>query len=158
MKTFIFIIGVVVGLLIIGISAWKLMPSMMLVEHQSRFDSIEQTCNHLKAAIENNGWKSPAIRNMNKSMAEHGVRMDGQIRIVELCNAGYAKDILSSNPEVATLMPCAWGVYKKKDGKVYISGMNMGLMGKMFGGNIAKVMGASVAKDEKRMLQDVILE
>jgi hypothetical protein len=36
--------------------------------------------------------------------------------------------------------------------------MNMGLMGKMFGGNIARVMGASVAKDEKKMLKDVVRE
>ena len=61
-----------------------------------------------------------------------------------------------TNPEVSTLMPCAWGVYKGDDGKVYISGMNMGLTGKLFGGNIAKVMGSSVSKDEKAMLKDVI--
>jgi hypothetical protein len=53
-------------------------------------------------------------------------------------------------------MPCAWGVYKGKDGKVYISGMNMGLMGKMFGGNIAKVMGGTVSKDEQAILKNVI--
>ena len=80
-----------------------------------------------------------------------------QIR-VELCNAKYAKDILMTNPEVSTLMPCAWGVYKGKDGKIYISGMNMGLMGKMFGGNIAKVMGEAVSKDEEQMLKEVIRE
>ena len=28
-----------------------------------------------------------------------------------------------------------------RDGKVYVSGTNMGLMGKMFGGNVAEVMG-----------------
>jgi hypothetical protein len=28
----------------------------------------------------------------------------------------------------------------------------------MFGGNIARVMGASVAKDEKKMLKDVVRE
>ena len=32
----------------------------------------------------------------------------------------------------------------------------MGLMGKMFGGNIAKIMGSLVSKDEKQMLKDVI--
>ena len=95
---------------------------------------------------------------MNKAMAKSGVQMDNQVRIVELCNAKYAKDILTTNPEVSTLMPCAWGVYKGKDGKVYISGMNMGLMGKMFGGNIARVMGESVSQDEEKMLGGVIRE
>jgi len=153
-----FISGLVAGAILVGVIGWLSMPSMMLVVHQSRYNSVEETCKQLKAAIEANGWESPAIRNMNKSMAEHDIRMDKQIRIVELCNAKYAKDVLMTNPEVSTLMPCAWGVYEGKDGKIYISGMNMGLMGKMFGGNIAKVMGGAVSKDEEQMLKEVIRE
>jgi len=153
-----FISGLVVGAILVGVIGWLSMPSLMIVVHQSRYDSIEETCNRLKAAIEANGWESPAIRNMNKAMAKNGVQMDKQVKIVELCKAKYAKDVLMTNPEVSTLMPCAWGVYKGKDGKVYISGMNMGLMGKMFGGNIAKVMGEAVSKDEKQMLKEVIRE
>ena len=34
----------------------------------------------------------------------------------------------------------------------------MGLMGKMFGGNIAKVMGDAVSRDEAKMLKGVIRE
>ena len=153
-----FILGFIVGVVIVGIAGWLLMPGMMLVVHQSRYDTVEETCAQLENAIEANGWISPAIRNMNKAMAKSGVQMDNQVRIVELCNAKYAKDILTTNPEVSTLMPCAWGVYKGKDGKVYISGMNMGLMGKMFGGNIARVMGESVSQDEEKMLGGVIRE
>lgn len=153
-----FLSGLVVGSLLVGIIVWLSMPSMMIVVHHSQYDSIDETCNRLKAAIEANGWKSPAIRNMNNSMAKHGVHLDRQVRIVELCNAKYAKNVLMTNPEVATLMPCAWGVYEGNDGKIYISGMNMGLMGKMFGGNIAKVMGEAVAKDEEQMLKEVIRE
>ena len=55
-----------------------------------------------------------------------------------------------------TLMPCAIAVYEGDDGAVYVSGMNMGLMGKMFGGNIAEVMGGSVADDERKILSAVI--
>jgi uncharacterized protein (DUF302 family) len=151
-----FVSGLIVGAVLIGVVGVLSMPGMMLAVHQSRYDSVEETCARLKDAIENNGWTCPAIRDMNKSMARHGVQIDRPVRIVELCNAKYAKDVLMTNPEVSTLMPCAWGVYKGDDGKVYISGMNMGLMGKLFGGNIAKVMGGSVSKDEKAMLKDVI--
>ena len=103
-----FISGLIVGMLLICIVGWIAMPSMMLVVHQSRYDTVEETCKQLKVAIEANGWRSPAIRNMNKDMAKHGVLMDRKVRIVELCNATYAKDILSTNPEVSTLIPCAW--------------------------------------------------
>ncbi len=155
-RLIVFSSGIIIGILLTGIIAWMSMPSMMLVVHQSRYDSVEETSNQLRASIEANGWQCPGIRNMNKSMAKHGVQMDTQVRIVELCNAKYAKDVLLTNPEVVTLMPCAWGVYKGRDGKVYISGMNMGLMGKMFGGNIAKIMGGAVSKDEKKMLENII--
>lgn len=151
-----FLVGLIVGIMVAGIGGWLAMPSMMLTTHQSRYGSIEETCTQLQAAIQANGWTSPAVRDMNKSIAAQGFQMNEQIRIVELCNAAYARDILTKNPEVSTLMPCAWGVYKGKDDKVYITGMNMGLMGKMFGGNIARVMGGSVSRDEKRMLKDII--
>ena len=153
----VFICGLIIGILIAGVVTWLSMPRMMLVVHKSRYSSVEETCEQLKAAIEANGWRCPAIRNMNMAMKEQGVEMERQVRIVELCKANYAKDILTTNPEVSTLMPCAWGVYEGKDGNVYISGMNMGLMGKMFGGNIAKIMGL-VSKDEKRILRDIIQE
>ncbi len=52
-------------------------------------------------------------------------------------------------------MPLAWGVYEGEDSKIYISRLNVGLMGKMFGGNIAKVMGGAVASEEKTILRDI---
>ena len=155
-NTMIFMSGLIVGVLLTAVIVWLSMPKMMLVTHKSRYQSIEETCQQLKTAIEANGWSCPAIRDMNMTVSQKGVQMDRRVMIVELCKAEYAKDVLSTNPEVSTLIPCAWGVYEGDDGNVYITGMNMGLMGKMFGGNIARVMGASVAKDEKRMLKDII--
>lgn len=149
--------GVVLGILACAIGMFAMMPKMMLTVHESRFDTVEETCAALEKAIEKEGWVSPATRNMTKSMAKHGVDFPGDVRIVELCKAEYADKVLQSNPEVLTLMPCAWGVYEGTDGKIYISGMNMGLMGKMFGGTIAEVMGGSVAKDEQAMLASVVV-
>jgi len=153
-----FVLGLIMGVLLTAVIVWLLMPKMMLVTHQSRYRSVEETCQQLKTAIEANGWSCPAIRDMNMTVSQKGVQMERRVMIVELCKADYAKDVLSTNPEVSTLIPCAWGVYEGDDGNVYITGMNMGLMGKMFGGNIARVMGASVAKDEKQMLKDIIRE
>ncbi len=148
-------IGFVVGVGVTALVGWKSMPSMMLNIHESRYQDVDRTCVELKKAIEANGWSCPAIRNMNKAMAKHGVQFDRPVRIVELCKADYAKRILTTNAEMLTLMPCAWGVYEGADGKVWISGMNTGLMGKMFGGTIAEVLGKDVAADEKAMLKSV---
>lgn len=64
--------------------------------------------------------------------------------------------VLGTDPQVSTLMPCAFGVYAGDDGTVYISGMNTGMMGTMMGGNIAAVMGGKVAEDEKKILSAVV--
>lgn len=149
--------GVFVGIALTALAGWAAMPRMMLTVHESRYADVDQTCEELKAAIEAAGWNCPAIRDMNKSMARHGVRHDRPVRLVELCQANYAHDILRDNPEVSTLMPCAFGVYKGTDGKVYISGMNTGLMGKMFGGKIAEIMGSKVAQDEEKILAQIVV-
>lgn len=47
-------------------------------------------------------------------------------------------------------------VWEGDDGKVYLSEMNMAQMAKMFGGNIAKVMGKKVVNDEEEMLQGLL--
>jgi len=151
------LIGFVAGAGLLGLIGWQAMPSMMLTVHDSKYSDVDETCEALKTAIEANGWNCPAIRNMNKAMARYGVHFDRPpVRIVELCRADYAERVLTTNPEVSTLMPCAWGVWKGPDGKVYISGMNMGLMGKMFGGVIAEVMGTDVSRDEAKILGQVV--
>ncbi len=149
-------LGVFVGILLTGLAVYLAMPKMMLVVHESRYSTVEETCAKLKEAIASNGWSSPGIFDMNASAEKNGVKLTREVKIVELCKATYAKDILATNPEVSTLMPCAWGVYTGDDGRVYISTMNMGLMGKMFGGNIAKIMGGFVSLEEKQMLKDVL--
>jgi uncharacterized protein (DUF302 family) len=150
------IAGVFLGVVLTAAAGWTAMPRMMLTVHQSKYPDVDTTCQELKAAIESAGWICPAIRDMNKSMAQQGVHLTRPIRIVELCQADYAHDILGDNPEVSTLMPCALGVYEGVDGKVYISGMNTGLMGKMFGGKIAEVMGMKVSQDEEKILEGIV--
>lgn len=152
------LMGIVAGL-VIGLGAVvMMMPSMMIVEHESKFATIDETTAALVTSIKANDWVIPGgkIRNMNKSVEKSGYELDRQVRIIELCKGDMARDIIKTNPEISTIMPCAIGVYKKADGKVYLSGMNMGLIGKMFGGNIAKVVGEQVAGDEHKILSAVI--
>ena len=148
-------IGLVLGVALTGVVVWQVMPGMMIVEHRSKY-GLDETVSRLQQAIEDAGWNSPGVRNMNASMAKHGVTFDRQVRLVEMCHADHAKSVLTTDRHIATLMPCAVAVYEGDDGQVYLSGMNMGLMGKMFGGNIARVMGGAVADDERRILSSVV--
>ena len=146
----------ILGGLFSSVLMMLLMPNMMLTTHLSRYNSVEETCRKLEEAIQANGWYCPAVRNINQSISKHGGTLGREVQVVELCNSEYGADVLKTNPEVSTLMPCAWGVYQGDDGRVYITGMNTGMMGKMFGGNIARVMGGNVAEDEEKILGSVI--
>jgi len=55
---------------------------------------------------------------------------------------------------VTTMMPLDIGVYEAADGGVCMSEMNVGLVGMMFGGTIADVMG-DASTDFGRMMSDV---
>lgn len=47
-------------------------------------------------------------------------------------------------------------IWEADDGKVYLSKMNMSLMAKMFGGNVANVMGEKVVHDEEKILEGLL--
>ena len=49
------------------------------------------------------------------------------------------------------MMPCAFAVYEKSDGHIYVASMNVGIMGKVFGGEIDTTM-SKVAQDDQKIL------
>ena len=146
-----FALGALSGFLAALLAVGLLLKPLMLTTHASPY-GVEETCQRLKASIEANGWRCPAIRDMNAAIAKEGLALERPVRIVELCKADYAQDVLDTNPEVSTLMPCAFGVYEQ-DGRVFVTGLNTGLMGKLMGGNVARVMGSGVAADEAKIME-----
>jgi len=148
-------IGIVVGVLLCGVAIVGAMPKMMIVTQKSLL-GFDETVAALEQAIPAHGWVISTVSNMNESMARHGVPFGPRVKLVKLCKPEYAKSILTTDRYVSTLMPCTIAVWEGDDGKVYLSKMNMPLMARMFGGNIAKVMGGSVAHDEHAILSGIV--
>lgn len=98
------------------------------------------------------GWSSPGTRDLNAMMAKHGVEFQPRIRLVEMCKAPYAAEVLRDDRKIATLMPCAVAVYEDDQGRVWYSKMNVGLMARLFGGTVGRVMGLGVAREERQIL------
>ena len=151
------IAGFVVGVLLCGVIAFMAMPSLMIVTRQSKL-GFDETVAALEKRIGEHGWAIQGGQpiDMNQSMAKHGVTFKPRVKLVKLCNAEYAKDVLTTDRHVSTMMPCTFSVWEGDDGKVYLSKMNLALMAKMFGGNVAKVMGKKVVHDEEEILQDLL--
>lgn len=150
-----FLAGLIAGALLCAAAFFTLMPSMMIITKESAM-GFDETVQALQKAISEQGWVVSGVRDMNKSLAKHGVELGPGVKLVELCNPGYAKSVLTTDRFVSTMMPCTFGVWRADDERVYLSRINMKLMARMFGGNIAKVMGGQVAQDEDKILADVL--
>lgn len=143
------------GMLLMGLLVWFTMPALMLVKHKSN-QSYEQTVAALSEAIQKKqDWRVLTVNDYQKSTAAFGViERTGSVNI---CNPRYASRILANDADrgVTAFMPLAIGVYEDKKGQVYVSQLNVGLLGMMFGGTIAEVMG-SAGKDINEAVGSVI--
>ncbi len=147
--------GFALGVIVTGIAVWLFMPGMMIEIQKSKL-GFDETVAAIEQAINDNGWSSPGTMNVNASLVKHGKNLPKRVKLIKLCKAEYAVDVLTTDRYVSCLMPCSIAVWEADDGTVQISKMNTGLMGKMFGGNIAKIMGEKVARDEEAILADVL--
>jgi uncharacterized protein (DUF302 family) len=149
------IVGVLVGVCVAVVLVVVLMPSMMLITHETT-RGYDETIAALQERIQGAGWVVSGVKEMNPSLAKEGVDFKPRVSLVSLCQPHYAKSILTTDRHISVMMPCKFSVWEGDDGKVYLTQMNTGLMGKLFGGNVAKVMGSSVAGDEEKILRGLL--
>ena len=150
---------VLVGMLLMGAIVWLTMPSLMLIEHKSPRD-YQATISALQEAIAGKqDWKVPAVSDFQKTITESGHGPIDRVGSVALCNPRYASRILADAKDrmVTAFMPLGIGVYEDKKGEVYVSQLNVGLMGMMFGGTIAEVM-ADAGEDISAIIQGVLTQ
>jgi uncharacterized protein (DUF302 family) len=148
------IFGAVIGIALTIFVVWMYAPGLMLKEYSSPYD-VDTTVEMIKnnAAAEN--WVVPGVSSLHKSIKKHGGGELPPIKLVNMCRPDYAYNILKedNNKIVSVFMPCTISVYEKSDGKVYIGTMNAELLGKMFGGTVAEIMGDSVAADQRKIIE-----
>jgi uncharacterized protein (DUF302 family) len=149
--------GFVIGILAFGILLFAAAPSMMLKTYETVY-GYDETIERIQERIESAGWVVSGISELNKSLSKEGVNFEPRVTLLSLCHPKYAESVLTTDRYVSVMMPCKFSIWEGDDGKVYLTKMNMGLMGKMFGGNIAEIMGGKVARDEEAMLQGMLKE
>jgi uncharacterized protein (DUF302 family) len=135
------IIWVLVGMALMGLIVWFTMPLLMLVKHKSRL-SYDETVTALSETFKKKGdWRVFAVNDYQKT-TEAFVKLE-RIASINFCNPRYASEILADDKNrcVTAFMPMGLGVYEDKRGQVFVSILNFGLLGKMFGGKISEVMG-----------------
>ena len=147
------LVGVILGVVVTGATGWFYAPELMLQERESPY-GVEETVARIKQKAREQNWVVPGVTQIHKSISKHGGGELPPVMLVNICKPDYAYDILKEddNKIVSVFMPCTISVYQKSDGKTYIGTMNAGLLGKMFGGSVAEIMGEQVAADQKKFI------
>jgi uncharacterized protein (DUF302 family) len=146
-----FIGGLILGIALTGFAIAFSMPRMMIEVNKSNLD-FGQTVDRVQVAAAENGWKVSKVYNIQKSLLDDGKQDIGRMMVFSICKPDYAEEILKDDgrKKVSAMMPCRVSVYETGNGNVYIASMNVGLMSKLFGGVIEKVM-KKVSKEQEEM-------
>jgi uncharacterized protein (DUF302 family) len=147
------LLWIIVGMVLMGLIVWKVMPSMMLLQHKSSKNFDETVAVIGDAVKKKQDWKILVFNDYQKSIREGGHGEMNRIGSIAICNSRSASRILADdgNKKVTAFMPIEIGIYEDKSGQVYVSELNVSLLGKMFGGTIAEVM-SGAGKD----IRDII--
>lgn len=129
------------------------MKNMMVQERQSPYD-LDETVNKITTKAKSMGWAVPGVKKLEKSIKKNGGPDVLPVRLVELCNADHAGKLMLDDDSryVSVMMPCTISVYKKSDGKVYVSNVRAAKMGNFMGGLVAEVM-QEVGQDQDAFLE-----
>lgn len=139
------VIGFVLGLLVMALLVWQLMPRMMFNVHKSPL-GFDATVAALRTSIDAKAdWKVLDYFDFKQSIDKAGYGPMTRVGALALCNPRYSSRILAEddNKMVTAMMPLSIGVYEDAEGNVYVSDLNVRLLGMMFGGTISEVMGAA---------------
>lgn len=141
--------GLLAGILLTSLLAYKSAPGMMLKEAESKYN-FERSVEVFEQTAKDMGWKIPTVHDMQETMRVNGYEVSS-MKVFELCHPDHAYEILNLDTEriVSNMMPCRVSIYEKSDGNTYISWMNTSMMGNMMGGVVADVMGIASAESEK---------
>lgn len=145
---------ILVGMVLMGLIVWFTMPSLMLIKHKSNRSYDETVAVLTEALKKKQDWRVLTINDYQKSTAAFGAME--RVGSMTICNPRYASTILANDVDrgVTAFMPLGLGVYEDKKGQVFVSQLNVGLLGMMFGGTIADVMGKA-GRDLKEVVESV---
>ncbi|WP_439182340.1 DUF302 domain-containing protein [Carboxylicivirga taeanensis] len=149
------LVGLVVGAIVTLFVIKNMAPKMMLVESKSQF-SFEETLERLQQAVDEKGWKTPYVHDLQATMAKFNYDVK-KVKVMEVCKPDVAQMILTKDDEriASSLMPCRISVYEKSDGQVYISRLNSVKMGGLMGGVIKRAMDIAGNESEEIILEAV---
>jgi uncharacterized protein (DUF302 family) len=112
----------------------------MFLENESKYN-FDETLEHLTTEIKAASWGLKHTHDLQGMLKEKGYDVNSA-RVLEICKPIFANELLNDDSLkiYSNMMPCRISVYKKEDGKTYISRMNIEAFSAMIGGKVGEVM------------------
>lgn len=125
------------------------MSKIMFLEDESKYE-FDKTVEEVKLSLVKHGWKVTEQTDMKEHYAKYGYETR-DIVTFEICKPKGAVDILIEDKytRMVPFMPMRVAVYKKSDGKTYISRLRLKMMGKCNSGIVKEVMVVGAVDLEK---------
>jgi uncharacterized protein (DUF302 family) len=117
----------------------QIFAGMMFVTHESKFNFTD-TIRKIMEGADEYGWYNPTINNHYDIEKDLGLDNPNKVATVSMCIPREAHKILKVDKKLAVMMPMQINVFEEDD-KTYITWMNIKLMGKMYGNEVAGIMG-----------------
>ena len=133
-----FIVGIIFSGVVVSISSGE----MLVKEIKSPYD-FSKTVSVMSDRINaKEGWHVTEVIDQNQEAIMNGGYSIGNYKIIKYCSGKYSADMLSADErkKIGNMMPKTFAVYEKSDGQVYVSTMNGAVMGKIFGGEIERII------------------
>jgi uncharacterized protein (DUF302 family) len=109
----------------------------MIIEKASPL-GFDQTVEKIKQNAKSLGWKVPKSwkHDFQKNLRKVTKEDIGKNLVFSMCEPWEAVKLLKHDKykKFLSMMPCSFAVYEKSDGKVYVSFMNIQMLGKMYKG------------------------
>ncbi|MCK5730614.1 MAG: DUF302 domain-containing protein [Draconibacterium sp.] len=147
------ILGFIVGIVFTAVTISVSSGEMLVKEFKSPYDfdkTVTVMSDRINAAP---GWHVTDVIDQNKEVIANGGYEIGNFKIVKYCHGGFAAEMLEvdDRKKTGTMMPKSFAVYEKSDGQVFVSTVNGAVMGKLFGGEIERIIEESSLEVEDIM-------
>lgn len=150
----VFIAGFLWGITFTFVFGVIFLRHSLIYEYESKL-GYDETIATIKKNIDNSpGW----VVRFEAGCSTPKIKDGSKITIMKLCHNKYGATLLNdqNTRKTSAIIPCTFAIYQKSDGKVYISRVNVSLLGNFLGGNAAKIFAGKIAPEQEKLVRGVI--
>ena len=149
----IFLAGFLWGITFFFIFGIIFLRHSLIYEYESKL-SLDETVAQIKINAEKNkGW----IVQLDSGCKMPKIKDGSRITILKLCHGQYGSQLLNGEDtrKTSAIIPCTFAVYEK-NGKTYLSRINVSLVGQLLGGNASRIFSSKVSPEQENILEGVV--